>query len=138
MLIAISQFVIVLLGITITVLAAWGLFAPDRLMSMVTSTMDRRWGIYFAVIIRLVMGAALIVIAPGSPLPIVFSILGWIAIAAAVGLAIVGRERVRRLMVWWTERVSATATRLWLLFGMAFGAFLVYGGLPAEILPGRF
>ena len=135
MLIVVSQVVVVLLGVTITVLAAWGMFVPEKLMAMVASTMNRDWGIYFAVFVRLVMGVALILIAPGTPMPVVFSVLGWIALAAALGVAVVGRERIRRLMAWWADRVSASVTRLWLLFGMAFGVFLVYGVLWTR-LPG--
>ena len=129
MLIFISQIVVLVFGVTIFVGAGRGMFAPAKLMTLVTSTMDRRWGIYIAVISRLVLGAALIGVAPASSFPIVFQALGWIAIVAAVVLAVAGRQRVRRFIGWWSERISAPIIRLWLLFGLAFGAFLVYGVL---------
>ena len=125
----ISQTIVLIFGVTIFVAAGWGIFAPDRLMTLVTSTMDRHWGIYFAVVVRLVLGAALIGAASASLFPIVFQALGWIAIVAAVALLVAGRKRVRKFIGWWAERFSASAIRLWLLFGMAFGAFLVYGVL---------
>ncbi len=129
MIIFISQIVVLVFGVTIFVAAGRGIFAPDKLMTLVTSTMDQRWGIYIAVISRLVLGAALIGVAPASSFPIVFQALGWIAIVAAVVLAVAGRQRVRRFIGWWSERFSAPIIRLWLLFGLAFGAFLVYGVL---------
>ena len=98
-------------------------------MAFVTSAMDRHWGIYIAVIVRLVLGAALIIAAPASPFPIVFQVLGSIAIVAAVVLALLGRERIRKFTAWLSGRFSALIIRLWLLFGMAFGGFLVYGVL---------
>jgi len=110
-------------------MAAWGLFAPKKLMTLVTSAMDQQWGIYLAVLVRLVLGAALIGVAPVSLFPVVFQALGWIAIVAAVVLAIAGRERVRNFIVWWSERFSVSVIRMWLLFGIAFGGFLVYGVL---------
>ena len=129
MVILLSQISLLAIGVTIIVLAGWGLFAPEKLMTFVTSAMDKHWGIYIAVIVRLVMGSALIIVAPASPFPIVFQALGVIAIVAAIVLALMGRERMRRFIAWFSERFSAPIIRLWLLFGVAFGGFLVYGVL---------
>lgn len=129
MVILLSQISLLVIGVTIIVLAGWGIFAPEKLMTFVTSAMDKFWGIYVAVIVRLVMGSALIIVAPASPFPIVFQALGVIAIVAAVALALMGRERMRRFIAWFSERFSAPVIRLWLLFGVAFGGFLIYGVL---------
>ena len=127
MVILISQISLLVIGVTIIVLAGWGIFAPEKLMTFVTSAMDKSWGIYIAVIVRLVLGAALIIVAPASQFPIVFQALGVIAIVAAIALLLMGRERMRRVIAWFSERFSAPILRLWLLFGVAFGGFLVYG-----------
>jgi hypothetical protein len=129
MLIFVSQIIVLALGVTIIMLAGWGMFVPGNLVTLVTSVMDQQWGIYFAVIVRLVLGAALIIAAPASPFPIVFQALGWIAIVAAVALALLGRERVRKFVVGWFRRFAAPTIRLWLVFGMAFGGVLIYGVL---------
>ena len=129
MVILVSQISLLVIGVTIIVLAGWGIFAPEKLMTFVTSAMDKSWGIYVAVIVRLVMGSALIIVAPASQFPIVFQALGVIAIVAAIALALMGRERMRRLIAWFSERFSAPIIRLWLLFGVTFGGFLVYGVL---------
>jgi len=125
----ISQIIVLVFGIILLVLSGWGIVAPNKLMTMVTSTMDRHWGIYVAVGVRLVLGAALIGAASGSLFPGAFHVIGWIAIIAAVVLAAVGRKRLRDFIGWWSERFSAPMIRLWLLFGLAFGVFLVYGVL---------
>lgn len=129
MVIFVSQIIILVIGVTVIVLAGWGVFAPQKLMAFVTSAMDKYWGIYIAVIVRLVLGSALIVVAPTSQFPIVFQAVGVIAILAAIALVLMGRERIRRFVVWWSEQFSDRIVRLWLLFGMAFGVFLVYGVL---------
>ena len=129
MLVVISQIVVLVIGVTVIVLAGWGIFSPEKLMTFVTSAMDKYWGIYIAVIVRLVLGSALIIVAPASLFPIVFKALGVIAIVAAIALVLMGRERIRRFIAWWSERVSAPTVRMWLLFGMAFGGFIVYGVL---------
>ena len=128
MIIQLSQFVVVALGTTVFVLSAWGIFSPAALIKMVAQAIDQGYGMYVGVIVRLVLGAALVIAAPVSHFPTVFQVLGWIAIAAAVGLILIGRERVRRIIARF-EQLSSSAIRAWLLFGMAFGGFLVYGVL---------
>jgi len=129
MVIFVSQITVLAIGVTVIVLAGWGIFAPEKLRTSVTSAMDKYWGIYIAVIVRLVLGSALIVVAPASRFPIVFQVLGLMTIAAAIVVVLMGRERIRRFLAWLSERFSAPIVRLWLLFGMAFAGFLVYGVL---------
>jgi len=128
----VSQIIVLVTGVTVIVLSGWGIFAPEKLMTLVTSAMDKYWGIYIAVIVRLILGSALIIVAPFSLFPTVFQVLGVIAIVAAMALVLMGRERIQRFIAWWSERLSAPIVRLWLLFGIAFGCFLVYGALIAR------
>ncbi len=123
-----SQFVVILIGVIVAVLSAWGLAVPDRLIALVSSAMHERWGMLVAVIVRLLLGAALILAAPASRFPALFEILGWLAIVAAVVLLVMGRDRMRALIGWFAGMPSA-AVRIWLAFGLAFGGFLVYGVL---------
>ena len=128
MLATVSQKVVLVLGLAVLMLSAWGIFNPHNLLRLVRSVLDKKWGIYFGVAVRLVLGAALINAAANSLFPIVFLALGWIAILAALALIIMGEENIRKLVVWFAQ-LSTPVTRLWLLFGMAFGGFLVYGVL---------
>jgi hypothetical protein len=127
MVITVSQIVILLVGISLCVFAAGGIYAPQKLLQLVKGMMDEDWGIYFAVSVRLLLGLALITIAAGSRFPFVFLILGWVAIVAAVVAVFIGRDRLRRFVNWWFERFSPQGIRLWLLFALAFGGFLIYG-----------
>jgi hypothetical protein len=129
MLVLTSKITVLVIGVTVLVLAGWGIFVPEKLRTWVSSTMDKHWGIYIAVIVRLVLGSALIVVAPASRFPVVFQVLGLLTIVVAIVVALMGRERIRRFLAWFSERFSAPVIRLWLLFGMAFAGFLVYGVL---------
>ena len=120
------ELIIVGVGVLVCALSGWGILAPQRLVQMVSAVMATNWGIHVAVAVRLLLGSALILAAPASRFPSVFQILGWIAIAAAVVLALMGRDRLRRLVSWF-ERFSPFMTRVWLVFGLAFGGFLIYG-----------
>jgi len=126
MMVAASQLIVLALGIAVCVLSAWGMYATDKIWNLVNGAMEKDWGIYVAVIARLVLGAALIIVAPQSRFPLAFEILGWFAIVAAVLILIIGRDKLRRFVAWF-QRFSQAMIRAWLLFGIAFGAFLIYG-----------
>ncbi len=126
MMVAASQLIVLALGIAVCVLSAWGMYATDKIWNLVNGAMEKDWGIYVAVIARLLLGAALIIVAPQSRFPLAFEILGWFAIVAAVLILIIGRDKLRRFVAWF-QRFSQAMIRAWLLFGIAFGAFLIYG-----------
>ncbi len=122
----ISLIVVWLFGALVMLLSLWGMYTPKRLLGMVRGVMDRTTGMYAAVVARLVLGLALILAAEASRFPHVFTVVGWIAIAAALGLMLLGQERLRRFIAWF-DRFSPTLIRLWLLLGIVFGGVLVYG-----------
>ena len=126
MIISVSEYIIIVLGIFVCAFSAWGIYAPDRLLKLVSGAMSQNWGLYVAVIVRLALGLALIIAAPGSRFPLIFQVLGWLAIIAAVVLVAVGSRRIRILIAWF-EGLSILVIRLWLLFGLVFGGFLFYG-----------
>ncbi len=126
MMVAASQLIVLALGIAVCVLSAWGMYATDKIWSLVNGAMEKDWVIYVAVIARLLLGAALIIVAPQSRFPLAFEILGWFAIVAAVLILIIGRDKLRRFVAWF-QRFSQAMIRAWLLFGIAFGAFIIYG-----------
>ena len=123
---AASQIAVLALGVVMCAISLWAMVVPMKMMKLVSGVMDKDWGIYFAVIVRLLLGAALIIAGPGSRFPALFEIVGGIAIFAAVVIAIMGRERLRKFIGWF-DRLSPAMIRTWLLFGIAFGALLVYG-----------
>jgi uncharacterized membrane protein HdeD (DUF308 family) len=127
MLITISRITVLVLGLMLCALGLWGFYAPQQLLGTVKRVMDAQWGILFAVIIRLMLGVTLLILAPASRFPSAFVIIGWIAIAAAVSVVLMGRERLRKFVNWWLERFSPAVVRIGLLFALAFGGFLIYG-----------
>ena len=110
----------------IVALSVWGVVVPNRLIALVTGLMNRGSGLYVRIGSRVVLGVALIVAAPPARFPILFAVLGWISIAAAIALPLFGRARLGALLGW-LERMPTTLVRLWLVYGVVFGAFLLYG-----------
>ncbi len=117
--------IVTVLGVVIALIGVIGLAHPPSLITLV-----QRWQsparFWFAVVIRVVLGAVLIAVAPDCRAPLVIRVVGVISIVAAVALVIVGRVRLDAFIEWWLGRpallsVSATGA-------IAFGALLVYAG----------
>ncbi|MEM6987776.1 MAG: hypothetical protein AAF499_14710 [Pseudomonadota bacterium] len=77
-----------------------------------------------AVVVRLILGTALVVLADVSRFPVAIAALGWLTLAAAVMLTLIGRDRFQRLMGWVLEQVGPYARAIGCV-AVALGAFLV-------------
>ena len=117
--------IVTLFGTAIGALGILGLIRPASLIRFVSAAWQLRTGFYLAIIVRLVLGVALIGAASGSRFPDALGILGIISIVAALVASSVGFERLRAFVRWWTARPSGFI-RAWALVAAAFGVFLVY------------
>jgi hypothetical protein len=127
MTLTIARGIVLLAGVSLGALVLFGMIWPARMLRFVEQTLAAAWGIVFAVGIRLALGLALLVAAPVARYPLAFTVVAWIAIAAAVVGAALGRRRLQRFAQWWIDRFSPAGTRAWLIIALAFAAFLIYG-----------
>jgi len=118
--------VIAIVGVLVCLGCIVGIASPSTLLGVVRAFMNKPGLIYLAVAVRLALGVLLILAAPASLFPMVFRVIGAIAIIAALALIFMGRVRIIKLVEWFV-RMPPAAIRAWLIFGFAFGAFLVYG-----------
>ena len=70
----------------------------------------------------------MILAAPYTQFPTVIRILGVLGLVAAVGLPLIGWDRIDRLMAWFQQR-PVNLLRTWLLLGVLVGGFLIYAVL---------
>lgn len=127
MTLTIARGIVLLAGVWLGVFVVLGMMSPARLLRFVEQMMAAAWGIVFAVGIRLALGVAMLIAAPAAPYPLAFTVVGWIAIAAAIVGAALGRRRLQRFAQWWIDRFTPAGTRAWLVIALAFAAFLIYG-----------
>ncbi len=116
-------------SILIIVLSAWGCIKPDALIGLVRRVMSGG-GMTVAVVARLLLAALLWLTASVSQTPLVFRVLAIVALLAAIGLPIVGTQRVSKLIEWFADRPSGLV-RAWCLAGVAFGGFMLWSIGPA-------
>lgn len=126
MLINSLQAAVIGIGTIIGVICLTGVVLPAQLLQAVRAAWQYRAALFVASMIRFTAGVLLVLAASHSRFPLVFAILGWFVIGAALLIPVVGRARIQRLLDWWSQR-SLTGIRLWSLAGLAFGCFLVYG-----------
>ncbi len=119
------KILILLLAGAITLTAVWLMVKPESLTRFLVRNAGRIWFHVLAVGVRIVLGVLLLLYADQSRFPLVLTVLGWIAIAAGVGLALIPPARFRRLVEWAFERFGAY-TRLAAAGAVAFGLFLFY------------
>jgi len=116
---------IVLVGVAIATVGAYGVVRPTMLVELVNSTWESPRAFPFAIVFRFALGIVLWVAAPECRHPDVVRVLGAIAVVAAIAALVLGRERIERFLVWWMERAAAFI-RGWATVAIAFGGFLIY------------
>ncbi len=78
-----------------------------------------------AVVVRIIIGVALIMCAAGSKYPTAILILGWISIVAASVLGIMGSTNFKRLMSW-ALSLKPSFGRIGGFVAILFGGFLIH------------
>ena len=117
------------LGAFVMLVGVWGVLAPSRMVDF-GKRFGTKGGLIFAVVIRVIIGLALWFAAPSSRAPLLLQVLGVLAVVAAVALPLMGLERFKALLLWWTKLSPATQ-RLNSLLAVAFGAAILWALLPA-------
>lgn len=116
---------IAIFGLIIIALSAWGVFAPKTLAKFVLDQFDRPWGLFAAVGVRLALGTLFVMAADETRFPGAFRFLGYLMLIIAALIPLIGRQRISRLMGWFQAK-PPVVLRIWLIFGLAFGGFIVY------------
>ncbi len=115
---------IALFGVLIIFACAYGIANPQGLVRLVEQFAGFG-GYLVAIVVRLVLGAAAILAAPASLLPVFLHIVGGISLLAALALIMMGGRGFERLIRWvagWESRLL----RAGLVLGMLFGVALVW------------
>ncbi|MDH3337554.1 MAG: hypothetical protein OER22_09950 [Gammaproteobacteria bacterium] len=118
------HYLVLAVGILIAVAGLFGAFSPAQFRRSLGSWsgQSRFW---FAVLIRLVMGAVLLLVADELRFSFAMKILGGISVAAGIGVLLMGQRRLDSLVNWWLSRPDSLM-RVSTALAAAFGVFLIY------------
>jgi predicted lysophospholipase L1 biosynthesis ABC-type transport system permease subunit len=118
--------ILTVFGIALCATCLAGTYSPNALIRLVKRVWDHRLGIYGAVVARALLGALLLLVASSSKFPVIFLLLGVLALVSAVAVAFIGRQRIGRFIEMF-ENLPTWLLRVWLMFAGAFGGLLIYG-----------
>jgi len=119
------NYVIILFGAAIIVAGIIILINPETVFGLMRRKSESLGLHILAVVVRIILGAALMLYAAESKYPTAISILGWISIVAASVLGIMGRANFRRLMSW-ALSLAPSLGRIGGLLAILFGGFLIH------------
>ena len=112
----------------VAAVAMVGVVSPPWLLGALRKIQTPR-GLILLGAFRVVLGAVLILSAAASKAPEFIAIVGVIVIVRGVILPLMGVERVRKLLDWWSALGSAFL-RGWALLAAAICLWLAYAVLP--------
>ncbi len=118
------------LSLAIAALGAVAVAAPTALVAVSRPFLTPA-GLYAAAALRLALGTALFLAAPGSRLPKTLRIVGIVVIVGGIATPFIGVDRARAVVDWWTARGPALM-RVWGGIALAFGLFLIYAVTPRQ------
>jgi len=119
------NYVILVFGILILLIGAIILTKPETVFGILRSRFESLSLHVLAVVVRIILGVALISYAGQSKYPIIVEVLGWISLAAAIALGLIGRSNFKSLMKW-ALNITSTYGRVGGVIAVLFGGFLVY------------
>jgi hypothetical protein len=77
------------------------------------------------------MGASLLGVAPAARLPGTLRVIGALVLLVGLLTPFFGVERARLVLDWWVAQ-GTTFMRVWAVFPVAFGLFLIYAIVGAR------
>lgn len=103
------------------------LFIDENIvLGYIESNLASSWLYFFAIVMRIILGVALLKTASASRHPLVFLVIGGIALAAALIFLVIGHEHFQHMMATLVPYFENTGK--WSgIVALAFGVFLIYG-----------
>ena len=115
-------------GLLLLAVGVIGVFNPKAVIARLQAmTPNVRMGI--AVGVRLLMGVLFLLAAGDTRHPTVITVLGWIALVAALLLPLFGTRRLDAMVAWWFERPQGLL-RFQFSAALAFAVYLIWAGMP--------
>ncbi len=118
-------YIIIFFGLMLFLGGAVIVVNPEIIFGLLRNNMEKVSLQFLAIGMRVVIGILLIQYADESKYPTTIEIIGWLSIAAAVTLSIIGRQSFLKLMSWAFSLLKPYG-RIAGLFAMALGGFLIY------------
>jgi len=119
-------YIILLFGIFIIFAGVVLIVSPDYIINHFKKYGDSFSLHFFAVLIRVILGVAFLIGASGSKYPLILQTFGWLSIASAIVLSVIGREKFKSLIKWVINKKLPLFQRSMGFFAILLGCFFIY------------
>jgi hypothetical protein len=119
------NYIIILFGIATIVAGIIIVINPETVFGLMRRKSESLGLHILAVVVRIILGVALMMYATESKYPTAISILGWFSVVAASVLGIMGRTNFKRLMSW-ALNLAPSFGRIGGFLAILFGGFLIH------------
>ena len=119
------HYIIMLFGAATTIAGVIIVISPETVFGLIRKHMASMGIHVLAVVMRIVLGATLILCAAESKFPAAIEVIGWITLVAALVLGVMGRTHFKGLMAW-ALGMPSSSRRIGGLLAALLGGFLVY------------
>lgn len=117
--------VIIIFGLLMQLIGVLLVINPEIIFKVLRNSSQQLWLHISAVGVRLLLGVLLIYQADDSKLPLTMTIIGWIAVIAALVFTVMGRKNFQNLVLWAFSLMNGYG-RIAGIFALFFGAGLIY------------
>jgi len=114
-----------LLAVLILVAGLIALIHPAIVLKYLAANKSTKATYVIAIIVRVVVGLLLVYLSNLSKFPFVISVIGWLFLISAAGLALLGHSGFKRLIAWVLQHLSNVA-RFGGALAILLGAFIFY------------
>jgi len=116
------------IGLCIVAVGAVGILAPSGLV-WIAHRAESPVDLFAVAAIRVALGVLLLLVAPASRAPRTLRVVAVIPLLAALATPLMGVERARAIIEWWTQQGSGVV-RLTAIPLLALGVFIAYACAP--------
>jgi len=117
------------IGIIIAGVSLLALVLPEVLLSLARRMRVSTGLRITAGVVRIALGACLVLAAGQTRFPLLVGIFGWITLVAGVALLLIGNALMQRVVGWFTSRLAPPWVRVAGVAGIALGTFLVFASV---------
>ena len=119
------NYIVILFGAATLVAGIIILINPETVFGLLRRKSESPGMHILAVVVRIILGVALLLCAAESKYPTTILIIGWISVIAAAVLGVMGRTNFKRLMSW-ALGLAPSFGRIGGLLAILFGGFLIH------------
>ena len=120
------QLIIFIIALGMTLLSAFCVLFPQKLIDIMPRLIDSKLAKFSDVTIRVLLGISLILSSKTAIFPIIFTVFGYLSLAAAIVIIVMGNNKVEAIVKYISDMFSIWTVRLFCLFSVLLFAFLIH------------